>query len=393
MTTDNNRFIGIREDGDCLVDKTALIGRMISDSGSRALMFCRPHGFGKSLNLSMLEAFLNMRHRGNSWFDGLLVSGCGNIGRYGNRFPVVRLDLGGLGCADPDEMKRRFGTLVTDTFDGFGYLSGSDRLTRSQRMRFDDIRDGTADVADIAFLTECLHAHHGVPAVVLVDGCCAPAVSTIGMETNAGAEWLQAGMLSPLLDGNPHVFRTVLADVVLAGNGRMAPVFDGVKVSSVFDDRGYGDMFGFTEDEVELVCGEIGQPERADEIVELCRRSRIGDRIMYNPESVMDRLDGGTEPDLLRIEDDDVLMGIISENDGARGVLRCLAAGEPADIWTTGCLRLPRREGIGGMDPDDVLNLMAQRGFLAVERTGMLRCRVSVPDPEAGEVLERIARR
>lgn len=59
-------FIEARETGFPLVDKSMLIGSILNDRMNKVLLFCRPHCYGKSLNLSMLDAFLNVEHRGTT---------------------------------------------------------------------------------------------------------------------------------------------------------------------------------------------------------------------------------------------------------------------------------------------------------------------------------------
>lgn len=56
------------------VDKTELIDSILNDTGTKVFLFTRPRRFGKSLNLSMLDAYLNIRYKGNKWFDGLSKS-------------------------------------------------------------------------------------------------------------------------------------------------------------------------------------------------------------------------------------------------------------------------------------------------------------------------------
>ena len=64
-------FKDIRENGIYLVDKTRFIGEILSMPGTEVFLFTRPRRFGKSINMSMLDAYLNERYRWNNWFDGL----------------------------------------------------------------------------------------------------------------------------------------------------------------------------------------------------------------------------------------------------------------------------------------------------------------------------------
>ena len=55
-------FKKLRENGYYFVDKSELISDIIQN-GSEVFLFTRPRRFGKSLNLSMLDAFFNIKYK------------------------------------------------------------------------------------------------------------------------------------------------------------------------------------------------------------------------------------------------------------------------------------------------------------------------------------------
>ena len=69
-------FKEIQEKNRLYVDKTDMISQILSE-GTECYLFLRPRRFGKSLNLSMLDAFFNIKYpKDNKWFDGLKISEC-----------------------------------------------------------------------------------------------------------------------------------------------------------------------------------------------------------------------------------------------------------------------------------------------------------------------------
>ncbi|MBR2348836.1 MAG: AAA family ATPase, partial [Candidatus Methanomethylophilaceae archaeon] len=69
-------FKKVRDEGYLYVDKSNLIPQILSQK-SEVYLYTRPRRFGKSLNLSMLDAFFNLKYlKNNIWFDGLKVSDC-----------------------------------------------------------------------------------------------------------------------------------------------------------------------------------------------------------------------------------------------------------------------------------------------------------------------------
>ena len=56
------------------VDKSLLIKDILDSNPHGVYLFTRPRRFGKTINLSMLDAFFNIEYKGNNWFDGLAIS-------------------------------------------------------------------------------------------------------------------------------------------------------------------------------------------------------------------------------------------------------------------------------------------------------------------------------
>ena len=82
-------FAELREKDKYYVDKTLLIKDILGSNDVGVYLFVRPRRFGKTSNLSMLDAFFNIRYRGNSWFEGLAISDYPEYERYKNQFPVI----------------------------------------------------------------------------------------------------------------------------------------------------------------------------------------------------------------------------------------------------------------------------------------------------------------
>lgn len=89
-------FKKIRDNDGYFVDKSPIIDYVLRKFRD-VYLFTRPRRFGKSVNLSMIDAYLNMEYLGNTWFDGLRISDIRPDDPLKNSFPVVYLDMRGLG--------------------------------------------------------------------------------------------------------------------------------------------------------------------------------------------------------------------------------------------------------------------------------------------------------
>ena len=68
-------FSEIRENNYYYIDKTGLIIRLLNTSATKVTLITRPRRFGKTLGMSMLAAFFDIRKNNVALFDGLKFRG------------------------------------------------------------------------------------------------------------------------------------------------------------------------------------------------------------------------------------------------------------------------------------------------------------------------------
>ncbi len=89
----NSSFRRIRKEDSLYIDKSGLIIDILKNKSVSAFLFTRPRRFGKSLAMTMLDAFFNMDYAGNDWFDGLDVSKSDLCNLHKNAYPVICINL------------------------------------------------------------------------------------------------------------------------------------------------------------------------------------------------------------------------------------------------------------------------------------------------------------
>ena len=86
-------FERIIEDNHFYVDKTLFIKELLDNKGIVTLI-TRPRRFGKTLNMSMLESFFDIKRDSKAMFDGLKIMEHEEIAeKHLNKCPVVFLTL------------------------------------------------------------------------------------------------------------------------------------------------------------------------------------------------------------------------------------------------------------------------------------------------------------
>lgn len=93
IDTSGLSFIRLREEDMYYVDKSLLIKDIIESNRCGIYLFTRPRRFGKTTNLSMLDAFFNIKYKGNAWFDDLAISQYPEFEGYRNAYPVISLNM------------------------------------------------------------------------------------------------------------------------------------------------------------------------------------------------------------------------------------------------------------------------------------------------------------
>ena len=67
-------FEEIRRNGYYYVDKSGLIGELLGTTGTKVTLITRPRRFGKTLSMSMLENFFDIRKDSKALFEGLEIA-------------------------------------------------------------------------------------------------------------------------------------------------------------------------------------------------------------------------------------------------------------------------------------------------------------------------------
>ena len=114
-------FRKLRESDLLYVDKSLLIDQVLN-AGADVLLFTRPRRFGKTMNISMLDAYLNQRYAGNNWFDGLKISEYHRFDVHKNRYPVINLDLMQVMGSDLADFKSQIRALIRYQYLLFPFL-------------------------------------------------------------------------------------------------------------------------------------------------------------------------------------------------------------------------------------------------------------------------------
>ena len=294
----NSDFKKMRDRNGYYVDKTALIDAMRREE-MEVYLFTRPRRFGKTLNLSMLDAYFNEKYAGNAWFDGLRISELIPDDPRRNSCTVVFLSMKDLRSETYEGFLGLLGMKMSSVYRSFSELKGSARLDDSQKMSYHDVWMRSAgEVAlkcSLSNLMEMLEAEHGRKVVLLIDEYDNAVNEAESDELRKRILGFMSNFLSSALKDSSSLDFAVVTGVMQIAK---ASIFSGVNnlyVNSVFD-SGFDEFWGFTEDEVRALCADFGDASRFEEAKEWYDGYRFGNADVYNPWSVLNYIQSGFVP-------------------------------------------------------------------------------------------------
>ena len=292
-------FKKIREFDYLYVDKSDMISQILSE-GADVYLYTRPRRFGKSLNLSMLDAFFNLRYpKDNKWFDGLKISRCKECQEHKNAYPVIYFDFKELGVTNIDTFASDLIDKMSDLYREHKYLMDSGSLDDIDKSYFMDVMSRRMEPIklrkSISTLSRMLYEHHGKKVIILLDEYDNPIHNAYGKDFHKDIIDVMRGILSSALKGNDSLMFGVITGVMQISKESIFSGLNNLRVNNVLSTK-YDEMFGFTNDEVKAICEEYGHPEKYIEAKEWYDGYRFGNAEVYNPWSILNYIDEGFRP-------------------------------------------------------------------------------------------------
>ena len=288
------------------IDKTGLIQELLTRDKFEVILFTRPRRFGKTLAMSMLSAFFDIRKDSRKLFQGLRISQNKELcAVWMNQYPTLFFslkDVDGLSFSSAYDMLT---IKLADLFGQHSYLLESASVSENDKSVFVRIRNNQASQAEIknafVLILRMMNAYYGKPAVFLLDEYDVP----IAKAESKGYYEQMMEVISALL-GTALKDNSSLCFAVITGCLRITKesVFTGTNnfVVDTISDCRYNEYFGFTDDEVQKLLKDTDCSPFAEEIRAWYDGYRFGDLDIYCPWDVLNyvqklRSTGTREPE------------------------------------------------------------------------------------------------
>ena len=276
------------------VDKTGLIEDLLEKETAEVTLITRPRRFGKTMGMSMLDNFFDIRKDSKAIFEGLEISQNTELcSQWMNQWPVLFLSFKEVNGTVFDHAFNLLKFTLAQFCDDHAYLTESEKVTEEQKRIFRRLNDQTASLTDVQgallVLMKMMRAYYGKPVILLLDEYDVPIAkaSANGYYT----EMLEVirGMMSTALKDND-----TLRFAVVTGCLRIAKesIFTGTNnfVSDTISSSHLNEYFGFTQADVDQILKDADCQEHAADIKNWYDGYHFGDLDVYCPWDVMNYL-------------------------------------------------------------------------------------------------------
>lgn len=276
------------------VDKTEMIGELLRDWGEVNL-FTRPRRFGKSLNMSMLQAFFETGCD-EELFQGLKISQDRELcKKYMGQFPVISVSLKNIEGARYQDAVEALRNVIGLEAMRFSFLVDSDRLTDSEKelyKGYTEVRNGSFTMtesmitASLRNLSMLLFRHYGRQVILLIDEYDVPVDKAFQDGYYDAMVLLMRSMLGNGLKTNPNLYFAVLTGCLRIAKESIFTGLNNFNVLSVTSVQ-FDEYFGFTDEEVKEMLKYFNLSQHYDTVKEWYDGYLFGKQAVYCPWDVI----------------------------------------------------------------------------------------------------------
>lgn len=283
-------FTEIRKNGYYYIDKSVLIKDILKTASTKVTLITRPRRFGKTLAMSMLDAYFDIRKDSKQLFDGLEISQNQVLcSEWMNKYPTIFVSFRQVEGLDFKGAYDMLTVVIANLFNEHIYLLDSKKATEFQKTSFKNLLGGNASVKEVKssiyLLMNMMNDYYNEPVILLIDEYDVPV-----------AKANNNGYYNEMLDVMKSLMQTVkdnktLKFAIITGCLRIAKesIFTGMNnfVSDTIVSSRLNEYFGFTQKEVNKILSDADAITYADIIKEWYDGYHFGNYDIYCPWDVM----------------------------------------------------------------------------------------------------------
>ena len=286
-------FEDIIKDNYYYVDKSMLIEDILVNRAAVTL-FTRPRRFGKTLNMSMIKYFFDVRNKDENrkLFEELKIFGSEYMKEQG-KYPVIFVSLKDLRADTWEDTFENLKSFISDLYAEFEDMR--EIMNKRDKIKFDKIfyeeEKGDYETA-LKLLSNYIYKYYGKKVIILIDEYDAPIINAFDKGYyNEAINFFQV-FYSSALKTNDSLKYGILTGITRIIKEGIFSGLNNLKVDTILNKK-YSEYFGLLESEVIKILDYFEMKYKIEEVKEWYNGYIFGDKRIYNPWSIINYVDNG----------------------------------------------------------------------------------------------------
>lgn len=274
------------------IDKSGLIAEILNEKAEVTLI-TRPRRFGKTLGMSMLESFFDIRKDSRKLFEGLEIAEHQALCKeWMNRYPTITISFRQIDGLNFIDAYQQLVYEIALLYQNHRYLLDSQAISKQEKALFQQLSDRKAKKTDvlrsIQFLTLLLNKYYNKKVILLIDEYDVPVAKANSNGYYDEMLDVMKGLMQALKDNQALQFAVVTGCLKIAKES----IFTGTNnfVSDTITNSRLNEYFGFVQSEVDQLLKDADLTEQAENIKKWYDGYHFGGFDVYCPWDVMNYL-------------------------------------------------------------------------------------------------------
>ena len=274
-------------------DKTKFIEKILEER-SKVKLFTRPRRFGKTLNMSMLRYFFDVKNKeeNRKLFENLEISKSEYFEEQGN-YPVISISFRNYDKENWETGFRIIKTTIANVYAENKFLM--DSLDKRELQKFEDIwlekNEGDWE-GSLRNLVQYLYEYYGRKVVVLIDEYDQPIIDSYIKGYYDKAISFFKSFYGLVLKDNEYLEMGVMTGILRVAKENIFSGLNNLEVHTILDSE-FTEYFGIMENEVEDALKDFGLEYELEDVQKWYNGYLFGDTKVYNPWSIINFLKKG----------------------------------------------------------------------------------------------------
>ena len=381
-------FKEIRENSFYYVDKTKYIEELLLD-GTQVKLFCRPRRFGKTLSMSTLRYFFDIKNgeENRKLFDGLYISNSPMMSEQG-KYPVIFITMKGIIGRDLEEVIKDIEVKIYELYNRYFFIE--ERLNPNAREVFNRLARKEGSIAEIKsslrFLTQFLYEYYNQKVVLLIDEYDSPLLNAVEKGYYTEMKDFLRAFYGDALKTNEYLQMGVLTGIIRVTQAGIFSDLNNIENYTILK-KSYSQYFGLLEAEVEEALRYYGIEYKLDEVRAWYDGYNFAGTEVYNPLSILKYIkEKELESYWINTSGNALIMEIIANSDD-RVIKDLEKLFEEKELETTVDLELDMGKSLL---ESDIWSLMLSSGYLTIkEKLGDDNYIIKIPNKEIRSFFKR----